>query len=164
MSSYPAIDEAIQKKWNINPIKYEPWVNVSDVIRIFDIYKGENHLRSDSALARIMGVKPQTISQMRKKEGTIMAHYAVIYMDALDIDPKLVLVERRYNSSDPRKTISYAQQMFLNIFPNPERQVLMAKWHNEINLLINVLEEAEAEKRAAFYEEYKQRMTALGVS
>ena len=147
MATLQGLDEAVAKKWEIEPRNYAPWVEMDKVMEVLDIYREKAKIKSINQLAKIMGVKPQSIYQAKNRGGKMMAVVAIKWLDSLGVDPKVVL-EPEFN---PRglDNIDPLTSLFLDIFPEPKTRSLMIKYQNEVRLLVESLEEKLKEKRAA---------------
>ena len=133
MANFKSVDDSIKVKWGINPDAYKPWVESKKVLDLLVRYKASVGIKTDSDLAKLMGIKSQSIYQLKNGNGKMMAVAAIKWLDSLNIDPKLVLERIDGNEFDALSVL------FLDIFSDKEERASMIRYQKEIKYLVQSL-------------------------
>lgn len=127
----------VAEKWGIDLSEYDKWVNPQKVVYAWDRYMEKRGLKSNRQLGSELGIHVQTISGVRTKarrNQRIMAVSAIVYMDSMGIDPRLVLDKKEQIVNTAK--ISAMTALFLETFPNEFVRASMIKHKEEILALI----------------------------
>ncbi len=144
----------ILQKWNISYDLYDKWVLAKKVVYVIDQYKKELGIETDKELSEKTGILKQVISATRTKArngGRLQALGAMTLVDALGIDPRVVLVQK---VRPVELTLDPYDALFLDSFPSDVDRVNMIKYKEKILTYLHELVDESKKKSVAEMERY----------
>ncbi|BAL84710.1 hypothetical protein SELR_pSRC400590 (plasmid) [Selenomonas ruminantium subsp. lactilytica TAM6421] len=146
--------DKILQKWNISYELYDKWVSAKKVVYILDQYKQELGIETDRELAEKTGILKQIISATRskaRKGSRLQALGAITLIDALGIDPRVILVQK---VKPIELTLNPYDALFLDSFPSDVDRANLMKYKNEILSYLHKLVDESKKKNIAEMERY----------